>query len=95
MNEAAAVRSRILDALRLDLVGPRPGEPGNDAYTEEVLPSAPSNWYLTGFLVDRIKQNPGCVTQRACDQQQSLWLSEMLLAVGLTCFNGPAGRTQW
>ena len=51
MNDAAAVRSRLLDALRLDLVGPRPGEPGHDAYTEEVLPVAPSRWYLTGFLV--------------------------------------------
>ncbi|MCZ6691783.1 MAG: DISARM system helicase DrmA [Planctomycetota bacterium] len=51
MNDAAAVRSRILNALRLDLVGPRPGEPDHDAYAEEVLPLAPSNWYLTGFLV--------------------------------------------
>ena len=51
MNDAAAVRSRILDAMRLDLVGPRPGEPGHDAYADEVLPVAPSNWYLTGFLV--------------------------------------------
>ena len=51
MNDSAAVRSRILDALRLDLVGPRPGETGHDAYAEEVLPVAPSKWYLTGFLV--------------------------------------------
>ena len=51
MNDSATVRSRILDALRLDLVGPRPGEPAHDAYTEEVLPVAPSKWYLTGFLV--------------------------------------------
>ena len=51
MNDAAAVRDRILDALRLDLVGPRPGEPGDAAYTAEVLPVAPSKWYLTGFLV--------------------------------------------
>ena len=51
MNDAAAVRIRILDALRLDLVGPRPGEPDHDAYTDEVLPVAPSNWYLNGFLV--------------------------------------------
>ncbi len=51
MNDAAAVQSRILDALRLDLVGPRPGEPGHDAYTEEILPVSPSKWYLTGFLV--------------------------------------------
>ena len=51
MNDAAAVRNRILDALRLDLVGPRPGEPRDDAYIAEVLPVAPSKWYLTGFLV--------------------------------------------
>ncbi len=48
---AAAARSRILDALRLDLVGPRPGKPSHAAYGEEVLPEAPSKWYLTGFLV--------------------------------------------
>ena len=51
MSDSAAIRSRILDALRLDLGGPRPGEPGRDAYAEEVLPVAPSKWYLTGFLV--------------------------------------------
>ena len=51
MNDAAAVRNRILDALRLDLVGPRPGEPGDAAYTAEVLPVPPAKWYLTGFLV--------------------------------------------
>ena len=51
MNDAAAVRNRILDALRLDLVGPRPGEPRDDAYVAEILPVAPSKWYLTGFLV--------------------------------------------
>lgn len=42
-----AIRSQLIDAVRLDLVGP--GEaPGNDA---EVLPEPPSRWYLTGFLV--------------------------------------------
>ena len=51
VNESAVVRNRILDTLRLDLVGPRPDEPGHDTYTEEVLPVAPSKWYLTGFLV--------------------------------------------
>ena len=51
MNDAAAVRNRVRDALRLDLVGPRPGEPGDAAYTAEILPVAPSKWYLTGFLV--------------------------------------------
>jgi hypothetical protein len=51
MSESAEVRRRILDALCLDLVGPRPDEPGHDAYAKEILPVAPSKWYLTGFLV--------------------------------------------
>src|SRR5271166_4100514 len=36
-----------MQALRLDLVGP---ENGTDLEAE-VLPQAPSRWYLTGFLV--------------------------------------------
>ena len=43
------VRSQLVDALRLDLVGPdiirSLGMP------DEVLPQPPSRWYLTGFLV--------------------------------------------
>jgi len=41
------VRRELADALKLDLVGPseRLGSPN------EVLPQAPSRWYLTGFLV--------------------------------------------
>jgi hypothetical protein len=41
------VRSELVDALKLDLVGPseRLGLP------TEILPQAPSRWYLTGFLV--------------------------------------------
>ena len=42
-----AVRSELVDALRLDLVGP---ENGSDL-EGEILPQAPSRWYLTGFLV--------------------------------------------
>jgi hypothetical protein len=41
------VRSQLVEALRLDLVGP---ENGTDLEAE-VLPQAPSRWYLTGFLV--------------------------------------------
>jgi hypothetical protein len=41
------VREKLVEALRLDLVGPSEnlGDPA------EVLPQAPSRWYLTGFLV--------------------------------------------
>jgi len=51
MIKSAEARNRILEALRLDLVGPRPGEAGHHAYNEEVLPVSPSKWYLAGFLV--------------------------------------------
>ena len=45
---AAAVRRELVDALRLDLIGPSP----EDAeLQEEVLPLAPSRWYLGGYLV--------------------------------------------
>ena len=43
------VRERIVEALKLDLVGPGPGH----ALAEERLQGwvRPSNWYLTGFLI--------------------------------------------
>jgi hypothetical protein len=41
------VRSQLVEALRLDLVGPEDGS----ELEAEVLPQAPSRWYLTGFLV--------------------------------------------
>lgn len=41
------VRSKLVDALRLDLVGPS----GTLGDANEALPQAPSRWYLSGFLV--------------------------------------------
>jgi hypothetical protein len=43
------VRNRLVEALRLDLVGPSPGH----ALAYERLPGwvRPSTWYLTGFLI--------------------------------------------
>ena len=41
------VRENLLDALQVDLIGPS-GPLGDP---REVLPQAPSRWYLTGFLV--------------------------------------------
>ena len=41
------VRAQLVDALRLDLVGPEDGL--GDA--QEILPQRPSTWYMTGFLV--------------------------------------------
>jgi hypothetical protein len=47
--DSSEVRSRLVEALRLDLVGPWAGHP----LEGEQLPGwvRPSNWYLTGFLI--------------------------------------------
>jgi hypothetical protein len=45
--KSVEVRKQLIDALRLDLVGPDQGL----GTPTEVLPQAPSRWYLTGFLV--------------------------------------------
>jgi len=41
------VRSAIVEALRLDLVGPTNDHP----FANELLPESPRRWYLTGYLV--------------------------------------------
>ena len=41
------VRSKLVESLELDLVGPRP----DLGTSNEILPQSPSRWYLTGFLV--------------------------------------------
>ena len=44
---SAEIRSTLVDALQIDLVGPTP----TDAqHASEVLSEPPSKWYLTGFL---------------------------------------------
>ena len=46
---SSEIRSEVVQALGLDLVGP-----DNDhAFAHELLPEIPSHWYLTGFLVPR------------------------------------------
>ena len=47
--QSVAVRAELVEALRLDLIGP-----SNDhAFANELLPEAPSRWYLTGYLVPK------------------------------------------
>jgi hypothetical protein len=41
------IRSKLVEALQLDLVGPGNGH----AFAHELLPESPTRWYLTGFLV--------------------------------------------
>jgi len=41
------IRARLVEALRLDLVGPTNDHP----FAKELLPESPRRWYLTGYLV--------------------------------------------
>jgi hypothetical protein len=41
------IRARLVEALRLDLVGPT----NDHAFANELLPESPRRWYLTGYLV--------------------------------------------
>lgn len=47
MTTPVNVRSCLIDALQLDLIGPTPDD---TIHQEEILTQAPSKWYLTGFL---------------------------------------------
>src|SRR2546430_13567941 len=47
MATSVEIRDELVKVLRLDLVGPDPGDP----HETETLPQPPSRWYLTGFLV--------------------------------------------
>ena len=64
-SDSAAVRDSLVEALRLDLIGPRPGD---DALRHERLPHAPSRWYLTGFLAPTGAPE----AQRAQDAEEEL-----------------------
>ncbi len=63
--DSAAVRRSLIDALRLDLIGPGPQDA---ALQRERLPQAPSRWYLTGFLAPAGASD----AQRAQDAEEEL-----------------------
>jgi hypothetical protein len=45
--DSAQIRDEIVKALKLDLIGPEPG----DLRENEILDRSPSREYLTGFIV--------------------------------------------
>lgn len=51
------VRNQLVYALRDDLIGPDADAPRDAVHLTEAIPSAPSHWYLTGFLAP-IAQQP-------------------------------------
>ncbi len=61
---SVTVRAELCEALRLDLVGPD----NNHAFAHELLPEAPSRWYLTGFLVPRYAPEDQRVDAQADDE---------------------------
>ena len=63
--DSADVRRSLTEALRLDLIGPRPQD---SDLQHERLPQAPSRWYLTGFLAP--SEAPDA--QRAQDAEEEL-----------------------
>ena len=63
--DSASVRYGLTEALRIDLIGPRPGD---TALQRERLPQAPSRWYLTGFLAPAGASG----AQRAQDAEEEL-----------------------
>lgn len=48
LTESAEVRTKLVEALGLDLIGP---DADNADLAYETIPQAPSKWYLSGFLV--------------------------------------------
>ena len=71
------VRRRLVQALELDLIGPR----NNDALAAEKLPGwiRPSNWYLTGFLIPS-----GTLRARAADDDEDDEFDQIPESAGLT-----------
>ena len=64
-RDCAEARDRLVKALRLDLIGPRPCD---EVLQHERLPHAPSRWYLTGFLAP----TGAADAQRAQDAEEEL-----------------------
>ena len=65
LPDSASVRYGLTGALRIDLIGPRPGD---KALQRERLPQAPSRWYLTGFLAPAGASD----AQRAQDAEEEI-----------------------
>ena len=79
------VRQQLVRALRLDLVGPGPG----DELAEELLPGwvRPSNWYLTGFLIPS-----GTPVEQSADADEDDEVGETPDDAGLAEENSEEGK---
>ncbi|MGH2717877.1 MAG: hypothetical protein ACRDJU_04785, partial [Actinomycetota bacterium] len=75
-TSSVEVRARLVEALRLDLVGPGPGD---EHLAREALPGwvRPSTWYLTGFLIPS-----GTPPERAADADEDEGLGQVQRSPG-------------
>src|SRR5262249_20658825 len=62
------VRRELVHALGLDLIGPDSASP----LLNEILPQAPSRWYLTGFLAPIDAPEPQKVDESAAEGMDEL-----------------------
>ncbi len=80
------VRERLVDALKLDLVGPWVDHP----LAEESLPGwiRPSTWYLTGFL-----SPSGTPPEQSADVDEDDDFSDVAETAGLSEETSPRARS--
>ena len=64
---SSSVRTGLIEALQLDLIGPSNDHP----FAQELLPEWPSRWYLTGFLVPSDAPLEQRIDQTASEQIDS------------------------
>ena len=70
MTPETAVRQQLLDALRADLIGPFVPD-SHPQGGQEILPIAPSRWYLTGFLAPQGGREPDTDDHDSTDDAMS------------------------
>ena len=61
------IRQQMVDALRLDMIGPEDGL----GSPEEILPEPPSRWYLTGFIVPLDADDDQKADEAATDERSA------------------------
>jgi len=73
------VRSKLVEALKLDLIGPWAGHPQSD----ERLNRRPSSWYLTGFLIPSGTLLAKDAAQKSADADENEEVEEIPQSAGV------------
>jgi hypothetical protein len=85
-TSSEAVRTRLLEMLRRDLVGPHP-DLDTDLAREVLYGTSPSNWYLTGYLgprrQDLKERRVSAATDADEDEQSELQLDAQRSSEGM------------